>query len=146
MKIALALATFVIVGHTALWMCQVHPMQNVYFNPLAGRKLRARFDLDYWGLGNRKALEYILAHDSSPHISVQAQSATPLHFSQLLLTSDQRRRLAPVDPNTPVSHYVLNNYRCVMDVDDVGYRDHFRLFYQLRVDDEIILSVYKRND
>ncbi len=122
LKVALGLVTFLLVGHTAFWMCQVHPMQNVYFNPLAGRKLRARFELDYWGLGNRQALEYILAHDPSPQISVQAGSATPVLMSQLLLTPEERSRLVVVDTNAAIPHYVLTNYRCITDVDDVSYR------------------------
>ncbi len=142
-RIAWGLVALVAMGHTALWIGQVHPMQNVYFNPLAGKKWRARFEVDYWGLANRKALEYILAHDPSPHIAVQAGSGTPVVFSQLILRPEERRRLVILPTNAPIPHYVLNNYRCIEDVDDVSYRPHFDLYYQLRVDDEIVLSVYK---
>ena len=54
---------------------------------------RARFDVDYWGLANRQALEYILGHDSSPEITVVADSETPLESAIDMIELAERRRL-----------------------------------------------------
>ena len=45
-------------------MIKDHPHQNVYFNFLAGKNIQTKFELDYWGLSNKQALEYILKNDS----------------------------------------------------------------------------------
>jgi len=45
-----------------------HSLQNIYFNRLAGSNLteiRRRFEMDYWGLSQRKALERLLEIDPS---------------------------------------------------------------------------------
>jgi hypothetical protein len=41
---------------------------------LAGSNWKARYELDYWGLGNRQALDYILEHDDRPFITVSPDS------------------------------------------------------------------------
>ena len=135
--------TCVSFAQTATWMWQAHPMQNVYFNPLAGEGWRHRWDVDYWGLGNRKALEYILAHDASPVIHVNAASATLLETSFLMLPPADRARLRlSWDRSAPL--YVVTNYRLVKEPLEARFAREGDLVYQLKVRDELILSVYKR--
>jgi hypothetical protein len=129
------------VGMTTAWMIRAHPMQNVYFNVLAGSEWRRTHELDYWGLGNRAALEYLLAHDPSPTFAVRAESFTDLGPSLLLLHPADRARVRIVDKDQP-ARYVLTNYRSV-DVDAADQWRTRRLFYQLVVDGEVILSVYE---
>ena len=138
-----AIATAISVVHTATWMWQAHPFQNVYFNALAGTDVRSRFELDYWGLANRKALEYILRNDHSEAIYLRADSATSLHVALQMIDERNKIRLKfPDDPN--LARYVVTNYRLVKDPDDMKYEKDFDLYYQIRVDDEPILSVFRR--
>jgi len=67
---------------TALLLCLVppvnfmvknHPFEHLYFTRFAGRdmqEIKQRFELDYWGLSNRQALEYIVRTDTSRRIRV----------------------------------------------------------------------------
>jgi hypothetical protein len=126
---------------TAAWMFRAHPMQNVYFNVLAGSDWRRTYELDYWGLGNRAALEYLLAHDTSPAFTIRAESFTDLGHSLLLLHPADRARVRIVDKDQP-ARYVLTNYRAV-DVDAADQWPRRRLFYRLMVDGEVVLSVYE---
>jgi hypothetical protein len=128
-------------GVTAVWMIRAHPMQNVYFNVLAGSDWRRTYELDYWGLGNRAALEYLLAHDSSATFTIRPESSTDLGQALLLLRPADRARVRVVDRNAPAK-YVLTNYRGV-DVDAAEQVPARRLFYRLVVDGEVILSVYE---
>lgn len=142
-KSLLAVVTAVSIVHTAAWMWQAHPFQNVYFNTLAGTDLRSRYELDYWGLANRKALEYILKADHSEVINVRADSFTPLATSFNMIDAQDRKRLRySDDPN--ISNYVVTNYRQVKDPDDAKYGKDYDLFYQIRIDDTVILSVFRR--
>jgi len=126
---------------TTVWMIRAHPMQNVYFNVLAGSEWRRTYEVDYWGLGNRAAFEYLLAHDPSPSFAVRAESFTDLGGALLLLRPADRVRIRVVDKDQP-ARYVLTNYRSV-DVDTADQRPTQRLFYRLTVDGEVILSVYE---
>jgi hypothetical protein len=122
-------------------MWSAHPLQNVYFNLFAGDRILTRYEMDYWGLGNRKALEYILSHDDSPVINVSVGSWTLIEKSFILLSPKDKMRIRNSDDKTD-SLYILTNYRGVR-VDDTRYSKDYELFYQLTVSNEIILSVYK---
>jgi len=137
----LAVVTAISIVHTAAWMWSAHPFQNVYFNTFAGTSLRSQYDLDYWGLANRKALEYILNNDHSEVIYVRADSFTPLSMAFNMIDAQERKRLR-YDRN--LSKYVVTNYRLVKDPDDAKFAKDYDLFYQIRVDDEVILSVFRR--
>lgn len=56
-----------------LFSIRNHPFQQVYFNMLAphGKEQRRhRYEMDYWGVGFKQALDYILAHDTAKQIKV----------------------------------------------------------------------------
>jgi Dolichyl-phosphate-mannose-protein mannosyltransferase len=144
-RITLCLVTIISVVYSVFWMWKAHPVQNVYFNMFAGDGLRHRYELDYWGVGNRKALEYILAEEQSPTINVWADSGTPLENSFMMLKPEERARLKIANDGSAPS-YVLTNYRGVKEIDDAKYSQGYQLFYQMKFDGEVILSVYKRID
>jgi hypothetical protein len=85
-------------------------------------------------------LEYLLAHDPST-FAVRAESSTVLEYATLLLRPEDRARVRIVGKDER-ARYVLTNYRGV-DVDAADQHPARRLFYQLRVDGEVILSVYE---
>jgi hypothetical protein len=142
-RAALVLVTVLSSLHIAFWMWRAHPLQNVYFNVLAGSNLKTRYDLDYWGLGNRMALEYILRHDPSPTIVVGADSETPLHSAIDMLTPAERRRVRLANDGEP-ARYVINNYHGFKEADNSRYARDYDLFYEIVVDGEVILSIFRR--
>lgn len=130
---------------TASWMNRNHPYQNVYFNFLAGKNWKERFDVDYWGLSNRQALEYILDHDASKSIRVLAQNPVlmPLEMAKILIPAVQKNRiqvLQNADQNK-TADYIITNYRLTgqqtLDKD-------FELIHEIMVNGEVIVSIYKR--
>jgi hypothetical protein len=142
-KSLLAVVTAISIFHTAAWMWKAHPFQNVYFNTLAGTDLRSRYELDYWGLANRKALEYILRNDHSEIINVGVDSLTALREAFNMIDARERKRLRySADQNR--AQYIVTNYRLVKDPDDAKYAKDYDLFYQIRIDDEVIISVFRR--
>jgi hypothetical protein len=169
-KTLLTVVTAISIVHTAIWMWRAHPYQNVYFNILAGSgDLRSRYELDYWGLADARALEFILANDDREVISVRADSFMPLNAALDMINIGERGRLKlsrvelsdllsedypakllrhPQTPNREakekVPDYIITNYRWVQPVDDARYANEFNLFYQIRVDNQIILSVFQR--
>ena len=142
-KSLLAIVTAISVILTATWMWNAHPFQNIYFNALAGTDLRSRYELDYWGLANRKALEYIVKNDHSELIYVESGSFTPLDTSFYMLDAADRKRLRDPDDKN-VAQYVVTNYRLLKPPNDDKYLEDYDLFYQIKLDDEVILSVFRR--
>ncbi|MFP8780807.1 hypothetical protein [Hydrogenophaga sp. RWCD_12] len=129
----------------AQWMVQAHPLQNVFFNGFVHGPWKDRFDLDYWGLGNREALEAILARDPSPFITVGPGSRTELAESLPLVDKKHKDRLIVVGPEiTP--KYVVTNYRLVRDRSDSQWLKDHDLFWQKKIGDQVILSVFRLRD
>ncbi len=126
---------------TALWMIAAHPMQNVYFNRLAGHEWRRSYEVDYWGLGNRQAIEYLLAHDRDARFTIRPESSTAIDRATLILCPQDRHRVDIVERDAP-ARYVLTNYRGV-NFDVADRQDGRELFYELKVDGEPIVSVYR---
>ena len=117
------------------FMARNHPYQNVYFNTLAGKDLRKKFELDYWGLSYREALEYILEKDPSATIKVAVAHNPGLANSQILTPAD-RKRLSYVGVDKAT--YFLSEYR--WQKEDYPYKDEF---FSITVNDEKIMVVYK---
>jgi hypothetical protein len=100
------------VGNILLFMIRNHPHQNVYFNRLAGRNMsevKNTFELDYWGVSYRQALEYILANDSADTVALFAANR-PGHANARILPASERKRLLYEDDSAKATYFV-SNYR-----------------------------------
>ncbi|MEA3489200.1 MAG: glycosyltransferase family 39 protein [Candidatus Omnitrophota bacterium] len=123
----------------AAWFTvRYHPHQNVYFNVLTGgmRKARKNFDLDYWGLSYRKALEYIAENDPAKTIKVYVVDY-PGIISYFALAPADRKRIIYV--NSPEkADYFVSNYRWHRG--EYPYSDEF---FSIKVGGEKIMVVYR---
>ena len=89
-----------------------HPFEHLYFNRLAGRDMatvKQRFELDYWGLTYRPALEYIVRTDSSAIIRILVANF-PGRVNALMLPAADRARLRYVNSEEDAD-YFISNYR-----------------------------------
>ena len=134
-----ALISFMATGG---WMMRAHPYQNVYFNMAAGRNVKENFEVDYWGLSSREVLQYIVDNDRRSSISVWPGSGIPLDRGILLLEPVDRKRLAVTDKEENAD-YVITQFRWNLTDYGGGNRGYER-FYQIDVDEEAIISVFKR--
>jgi hypothetical protein len=133
------LVVLISLAGTARFMIANHPYQNVYFNWLAGTDkmgVRPQFELDYWGLSYRQALEYILKQDDSDLISVKVANP-PGKFNALILPMAERNRLRFVE-DLSQGKYFLSNFR--YHPGDYPYPNEF---YSIQVDGRKIMVVYK---
>lgn len=130
----------------AVWMVRAHPLQNVYFNVLAGKHWKDKFDLDYWGLANRDAVQYVLAHESDQHITFRAISRTPLDRALLMLTASDRARVMLPSDEWAKPEFVLNNYRMNSACEGMCDLSDYDLYYQRKIGREIVVSVFKIRD
>ena len=130
---------------TGWWMKKNHPYQNVYFNFLAGENWKQSFDVDYWGLANRQAVEYIADHDPRSLIKVTASNPVlmPLEMAKTVISPAQKSRIHILgDINQrQQADYLITNYR----LDPYGPKDDaFLLIHEITVDKEVIVSIFQR--
>lgn len=95
--------------HTAWWQVQAHPNQQAYFSCVPAKAAERWFERDYWALGNRYGLEWLLAHDPRPVLTVTGPRPTLLYASWILLTPAQRQRIRVVRDTS--ARYYLDGYR-----------------------------------
>ena len=92
---ALAAASLAI---TAVQMVRLHPYQYIYFNPLAGvhENLGETYEMDYWGIGRREALEWLLATYPEQRIIVKTDvpSRWDIDRNLYVIPKDERRRIS----------------------------------------------------
>jgi len=134
---------FFIIGccllNISLWMIKNHPFQNLYFNRLAGKnmsQIKNKFELDYWGLSYRKALEYILKHDRNQFIKIYVNTVAG-EYTSLIFPESLRKRLIYVD-NPNKAKYFIGNYR--WHKEDYPYKEEY---YSLKIDNAKIVVIYK---
>ena len=85
-------------GLLALQLTQLHPLQYVYFNFLVDRAtpeyLRTQYDMDYWELAQRDALQRLLARHPQETLTVRAKrrqlETLPERAGQRLLLASGR--------------------------------------------------------
>jgi hypothetical protein len=129
--------------HTTQFMVKNHPYQNVYFNFLAGKNIAKNFEMDYWSLSYRQALEYILANDTDSTIKVIVVPF-PGSPNVRILNKKDRERLRNVALEEAT--YFLSNYRFPKQY----YRFHKKEYpynkneiFSIKVADTKIMGVYK---
>lgn len=144
-RILLSIVLISSIGTTMLSMYKTHPHQNVYFNFLAGLNLKDNWELDYWGLSNRQALEYILKRDTRKKIVITPISASPLAKNIIMLDEKDRKRIV-IAAKANRADYLINNFRGVKDNNKLEkyFSKNFEVYHALKYKDEIFLKIYKR--
>jgi len=118
-----------------------HPNQNIFFSSLAGKDWNTKFDVDYWGLSSRQALEAIARIDNRPKILIYAGSIMSLNDSLKILAPEIRARFE-VTSNLDAANYIITNHRNELtDYSKPPYS--YELVYEIRSGDEKIISTFK---
>jgi hypothetical protein len=133
---------FILVGCAIVFnfsvMAGLHPYENVYFNRLAGKdmkEVKKNFELDYYGLSSKQALEYILKNDTSSKIMFNAKME-PQHLNIQFLPPDQRNRIDFTE--LEYADYFIAQYRARKQHYD--FRDEV---FSAKVGNASIISVFK---
>ena len=61
-----------------IFIIKSHPVQNIYFNFISKPFIFKKLPVDYWGLGNKKTIDYLLTKKNK--FSISNSSFTPLHY------------------------------------------------------------------
>lgn len=138
--------------HTAYWMIKHHPLQNLYFNRLSGDWNR-KYEVDYWGLANKQALELILKTDQNqivkiwPGYGYQWPGGWQLPFTQNLKILNQMDSLRIDIPIKSIdSDYIITSYQGNDGNNTDSYKSNYRYKYidAILIDEKPVLSIFKR--
>jgi len=119
------------------FMVKNHPYQNLYFNRLAGAtpdEIAGRFELDYWGLSYRNALEYILSIDKNRVIPVCIIDQRP--DVREILPRDERQRIVYADVDKAKYFLTID----VFERPPWPYQE----FASIKVEGIRIITIYRR--
>ena len=128
---------------TVFWMFKNHPYQYVYFNALAGKEFNTNFEMDYWGLTNTKALEYI-AKNEKEIVSVSSVSTTDLRLSKKFLIKKYRDKLK-IASELNEAKYIINNYRNWLGK-NIEVPANYEILYEIKIDEIPINTIYIKNN
>jgi hypothetical protein len=140
-KMIFALFLTLIIGFHLFLFIQLHPYENVYFNFLAGKdmkEIKEKFELDYYGVSSKQALEYMLKNDLSLKINVCAEQY-PQRLNIQYLPIEQRNRIKLVD--LEYADYFICQYR--FHRNDYGFKNEV---FSAKVGNASIMSVFKFSD
>ena len=137
-----AAALLLALSPVLMFMIRTHPFEHLYFNRFAGRdmaEIKTQYELDYWGLSYRTALEYIVRTDPSPRIRLFVTTFPGRANIAMLLPRD-RERLALV--RTPEeADYFVTHYRFHPE----PYPFPWEVF-NIRLGNASIISVFASNE
>jgi uncharacterized membrane protein len=123
---------------TAGQMVLLHPLQNVYFNALAGKDIELHYEVDYWQLAYYPGLQWIMKHDNRPHIVVAAQWGPIIEADSWLLPSADRDRIEITADPAKADYYV-----CTHRDHPQAYKEYPVVAKVLRRDGMLVLSIFK---
>ena len=128
-------------------MIKDHPHQNVYFNFVTGKNIETKFELDYWGLSNKQALEYILKNDGKSVIKIGSAGPISIENSKQILSSLEKKRIL-ISKNSE-SDYIIDNYinwYGKYKKSEHKIPDNFKIYKEIFVSGGRIISIYKKNE
>ena len=123
------------------WIVKNHSFQYVYFNQIKNKILRTNFDLDYWGLSEKNALEYILKNDLSDQININSISDYSwIRGSISMLNKQNQKRIKLVNIND--ANYLID--RSLFSKKENLALSSYSIYYEVIVDNSPIIRVYKK--
>ena len=125
------------------WNYKFHPHQYVYFNLLFKKNFHQNFDMDYMGLSNKSAIEYIINNNISYPITIGTKSFSSLENSSLILSDKDKKKIF-ITHKLNEADFVITNYMPKRDKDFIIDKKKYKKYYEVLVDNKAINTVYKK--
>ncbi len=126
---------------------KLHPFQTIYFNIFAEKNANKFFVIDYWGLGNKVALEKIVKDSDGKNVSVGTASFTPLEYSRYMLNGGVAKKILFSGNSELNQDYIFTNF---LYDSNPKYQRKFSIpkeyekIFELKKGNIIINQVYKK--
>ena len=128
-------------------MIQNHPYQHVFFNYFSKAK-HQKFDLDYWGLSNFEALNYIMNNSNLNQkvIKVKAIGESRLIYAYQILSEESQKKIKILKRDN-----ILNADFYITNLHDGKSKEYylsqgFKIVKEIKVDNFPINLIMKQNN
>lgn len=136
------------ISSNILFIQKSHPVQNIYFNFFAKNILADKMPIDYWGLGNKKTIDFLLLKKNE--FSISNSSFTPLHYLKYSKRNDFPYSKAITFngtslKNKSLSDFIFTNYyynQNPMNIEKFNIPKNYKSYYKLIIDDLIVNEVF----
>ena len=128
-------------------MIKMHPHQNVYFNFLVGKNVEEKFDIDYWALSNKQALEYILLNNDKDFIKIYRASHMNLNTSKKIFSNIEKSKIKVVSTKFEAD-FIISNGRYWTGNPNAKFAiipNNFKIYKEISTDRAKIVSIFKRD-
>jgi|TARA_B110000881_G_C18589133_1_gene526762 hypothetical protein len=125
-----------------------HPVQNIYFNFVSKPFILKKLPIDYWGLGNKKTIDFLLTKKDK--FSISNSSFTPLHYLNyskltnsaysdvvIFLGTEQRNKLS--------SDFIFTNYyynENPSNIEKFKVPKNYKSYYKLIIDGILVNEIF----
>jgi hypothetical protein len=127
------------------WMIKNHPYQQVYFNYIAHKDFNKNFEMDYMGVTNKNALEFIVSNEKEI-VNVYNISSSDLTLAKQIFNKKIQNKINIVG-DIDKADYIINNYRdwnAKKSPINFIIPSGFDTIYEIKVDDISINTIYKK--
>ena len=137
--------TLIVINLTylAYWNYSFHPYQYVYFNPLFKKDFNDKFEMDYWGLSNKSAIDYIIKNNVDFPVKIATKSFASLEKSSLILNESDKAKISIIH-DLDDADYIITNYIMRIRKNYIIDKSKYEKFYEVLVDNKPINTVYKK--
>ena len=136
---------FLMLLPTAYWMYINHPYQNLYFNFILKKDYNKYFEVDYWGLTNKKALEIIL-NQNDELANIYMEGTSDLNLSKRIIDKKDRDKINIVG-EIKDADYIINHFYNWRNKDNWQKNEPpkaFEVLQEIKISDISVNSIYKR--
>ena len=129
---------------------KTHPVQNIYFNFVSKPYIENNLPVDYWGLGNKKTIDFLLSQRIN--FSVANSSFTPLNNLKYSLKpefsySKNITFLGTQEKNKNTSDFIFTNYyynKNPKNMEKFKIPENYKSYYKLIIDGIIVNEVFAK--
>ena len=129
---------------------KTHPVQNIYFNFVSKPYIENNLPIDYWGLGNKKTIDFLLSQRIN--FNVANSSFTPLNNLKYSLKPDfsyakNINFLGTQEENKNTSDFIFTNYyynRNPKNMEKFKIPENYKSYYKLIIDGIIVNEVFAK--
>ena len=129
-------------------LIKLHPFQYIYFNSFFEKKANKLFEIDYWGVSNKTALENIVKNNFEKNkIIVGVASFTNLYLSKKMLDKELQNKLIISGQDFSQADFIFNNnYFEINPKYDDKYLvpENYKKYIELKKGRVLINEFYKR--
>ena len=126
--------------HLSNWTYKNQPHGNIYFNKFLDKQKRENYELDYWGLSNFNALQYLLKNEKSENIEVGTISFASIEIPMLILNEKDWKKIKPL-PAAKKPKYLIDNKNKHFRF-DTNILSDYKVYKEFIIDNLAINTIY----